>query len=48
MPWIETFATEFTTTAQIPRDRLMVVGTASSVEVQVDPSHLHQVVWNLC
>jgi len=47
VPWIETFANEFTTTAQIPRDRLMVVGTASSVEVQVDPSHLHQVVWNL-
>ncbi|MGB5622113.1 MAG: PAS domain-containing sensor histidine kinase [Gammaproteobacteria bacterium] len=48
VPWIETFANEFTTTAQIPRDRLMAVGTASSVEVQVDPSHLHQVVWNLC
>jgi two-component system sensor histidine kinase PilS (NtrC family) len=48
VPWSETFANEFTTTTQIPRDRLMVVATSESVEVQVDPSHLHQIVWNLC
>ena len=48
VPWAETFANEFTTTAQIPRDRLQVVATSESVEVHVDPSHLHQIVWNLC
>ncbi|MGD8978111.1 MAG: HAMP domain-containing sensor histidine kinase [Gammaproteobacteria bacterium] len=48
VPWAESFANEFTTTAQIPRDRLQVVATSESVEVQVDPSHLHQIVWNLC
>jgi len=46
--WAETFANEFTTTAQIARDRLQLVATSESVEVQVDPSHLHQIVWNLC
>ena len=46
--WTEIFATEFTTTVQIPRDRLLIIPTAESIEVQMDLSHLHQVVWNLC
>ncbi len=46
--WTEIFATEFTTTVQIPRDRLLVIPTAESIEVQMDLSHLHQVAWNLC
>lgn len=46
--WTEQFATEFCATRQISEDCLVLVPTSTSVEVHMDPSHLHQVVWNLC
>jgi two-component system, NtrC family, sensor histidine kinase PilS len=46
--WVEEFHTEFCETLQWPRARLIVSGTPSDVEVQVDPDQLRQIVWNLC
>jgi two-component system sensor histidine kinase PilS (NtrC family) len=46
--WIEEFRDEFCATMQWPPARLAVVGFESQIEVRVDPSQLHQVVWNLC
>ncbi len=33
---------------QIPRTQIGVSEEADDLEVRFDPSHLHQVVWNLC
>jgi two-component system sensor histidine kinase PilS (NtrC family) len=46
--WIEEFFTEFCETMQIPKSRIGFREEADDLEVRFDPSHLHQVVWNLC
>ncbi len=46
--WIEEFLDEFCETMQVPRARIALYEDASDLEVRFDPSHLHQVVWNLC
>jgi two-component system sensor histidine kinase PilS (NtrC family) len=46
--WLATFCQEFCTTMQIPPQRLAVSTLLGDVEVQVDPSQLRQIVWNLC
>jgi two-component system sensor histidine kinase PilS (NtrC family) len=46
--WIEDFLDEFCETMQVPRSRIAFVEEADDLEVRFDPSHLHQVVWNLC
>ena len=46
--WIEEFLGEFCETMQVPRIRIRLVETSRDLEVRFDPSHLHQVVWNLC
>ncbi len=46
--WLKDFVTEFSDTMQVPRTRIEVKMDATAVEVRFDPSHLHQVVWNLC
>jgi two-component system sensor histidine kinase PilS (NtrC family) len=33
---------------QVPRSRIGFYEEADDLEVRFDPSHLHQVVWNLC
>ncbi len=33
---------------QVARSRIAFVEEADDLEVRIDPSHLHQVVWNLC
>lgn len=45
--WIDDFVGEFRETYEIPADRI-VVSAADDLEVRFDPSHLHQVLWNLC
>jgi two-component system sensor histidine kinase PilS (NtrC family) len=45
--WLEDFATEFRTTCELPPERLPVEHAAEELEVRVDPSHLHQILWNL-
>ena len=46
--WTEEFLGEFCETMQVPRMRIRLVEAARDLEVRFDPSHLHQVVWNLC
>jgi two-component system, NtrC family, sensor histidine kinase PilS len=46
--WLEGFREEFAATMQIPADRLAISSLLGDVEVQVDPSQLRQIVWNLC
>jgi two-component system sensor histidine kinase PilS (NtrC family) len=46
--WLAGFRDEFCATMQIPPTRLAVSSLLGDVEVQVDPSQLRQIVWNLC
>jgi two-component system sensor histidine kinase PilS (NtrC family) len=46
--WLAGFRDEFCATMQIPPARLAISSLLSDVEVQVDPSQLRQIVWNLC
>jgi two-component system, NtrC family, sensor histidine kinase PilS len=46
--WVEEFLDEFCETMQVPRSRIGFQETAPELEVRIDPTHLHQVVWNLC
>jgi two-component system sensor histidine kinase PilS (NtrC family) len=46
--WIEEFLGEFCETMQVARPQIGFTEEADDLEVRFDPSHLHQVVWNLC
>jgi two-component system sensor histidine kinase PilS (NtrC family) len=46
--WLGGFKDEFCATMQIAAHRLTVSSLLGDVEVQVDPSQLRQIVWNLC
>jgi two-component system sensor histidine kinase PilS (NtrC family) len=46
--WLHAFAEEFAETMQIPEHSLRLADPVSDIEVSADPSHLHQVLWNLC
>jgi len=46
--WLAGFREEFCATMQIPASRLQITSLLGVVEVQVDPSQLRQIVWNLC
>jgi two-component system sensor histidine kinase PilS (NtrC family) len=46
--WIEEFLAEFCETMQVPEAQITLHEDADDLEVRFDPSHLHQVVWNLC
>jgi two-component system, NtrC family, sensor histidine kinase PilS len=47
--WLEDFLDEFCETMQVPMATIAVHEQADDdLEVRIDPSHLHQVVWNLC
>jgi two-component system sensor histidine kinase PilS (NtrC family) len=46
--WLEDFIGEFRQTAQVDAGKLYVNSSAADLEVRVDPSHLHQLMWNLC
>ena len=46
--WLDEFLKEFSETMQVPLGEIGVHDDADELEVRFDPSHLHQVVWNLC
>jgi two-component system sensor histidine kinase PilS (NtrC family) len=46
--WLEEFALEFTQTLELFEGSITVHGTDGEIEGWMDPTHLHQVVWNLC
>jgi two-component system, NtrC family, sensor histidine kinase PilS len=47
-PWIEDFAREFVQTLELYEGALTVVDSSPDIEVRMDPTHLHQILWNLC
>jgi two-component system sensor histidine kinase PilS (NtrC family) len=46
--WLDDFLVEFVETMQVPMASIAVLEAEDDLEVRIDPSHLHQVVWNLC
>jgi len=47
-PWLEDFAQEFTRTLELQEGELSVADAPEDLEIRMDPSHLRQVMWNLC
>jgi len=45
--WLDDFVAEFLSTRELSPQRLVVDRTAGDLEVRVDPSQLHQILWNL-
>jgi two-component system, NtrC family, sensor histidine kinase PilS len=46
--WFDDFVVEFCETMQSDKSRIEIREETDDLEVHFDPSHLHQVVWNLC
>jgi two-component system sensor histidine kinase PilS (NtrC family) len=46
--WLFRFRDEFCATLQLPWQQLVIDPTSEDVEVRVDATQLHQIVWNLC
>jgi two-component system sensor histidine kinase PilS (NtrC family) len=46
--WLHAFVEEFEETMQIPENSLTLIDPQLPLEVKADPSHLRQVLWNLC
>ncbi|HEU4627308.1 MAG TPA: ATP-binding protein [Steroidobacteraceae bacterium] len=46
--WVEEFRTEYCETTQWSPERMQITTPSADIEVRVDPTQLHQVVWNLC
>jgi two-component system sensor histidine kinase PilS (NtrC family) len=46
--WASAFANEFVQTQELYEDAVAVSRDAAEVDIQMDPTHLHQVLWNLC
>ena len=47
-PWLDDFAQEFTRTLELQEGELSIAEVAENLEIRMDPSHLRQVMWNLC
>jgi two-component system, NtrC family, sensor histidine kinase PilS len=47
-PWLRDFAEEFTRTLELQEGELSVGQVEAGLEIRMDPSHLRQVMWNLC
>lgn len=46
--WLEEFAEEFSRTLELQEGEFTVGTICDDLEVRMDPSHLRQVLWNLC
>jgi len=46
--WARDFAEEFTSTQELFEDAVSLREDSAEFEVQMDRTHLHQVLWNLC
>lgn len=46
--WAEDFVDEFIRTQELYEGAVAVVPGAREIETDIDPTHLHQVLWNLC
>jgi len=47
-PWTEDFTREFVQTLELDEGTVRVIDSPPNIEVQMDPTHLHQILWNLC
>ncbi len=47
-PWLNDFAQEFSRTLELQEGELSSTAADDDLEVRMDPSHLRQVLWNLC
>jgi two-component system sensor histidine kinase PilS (NtrC family) len=46
--WLGEFVDEFADTLQVPAERIAFDVPGDDIEVRMDPTHLRQIVWNLC
>jgi two-component system sensor histidine kinase PilS (NtrC family) len=46
--WVKEFLAEFRQTAQIDEQTLQFDPGNDEIDVRVDPTHVHQLLWNLC
>jgi two-component system, NtrC family, sensor histidine kinase PilS len=46
--WTQRFRQEFCSTLQLPWQRLIIDPSSEDVELRIDGSQLHQIIWNLC
>jgi two-component system, NtrC family, sensor histidine kinase PilS len=46
--WLKDFLAEFRQTLQLDEAELRFKAAEQGLEIRVDPSHLHQLLWNLC
>ena len=47
-PWLKDFAQEFTRTLELQEGELSVSKSEPGIDIRMDPTHLRQVLWNLC
>jgi two-component system sensor histidine kinase PilS (NtrC family) len=47
-PWLRDFAQEFTRTLELQEGELSIASVPENLEIRMDPSHLRQVLWNVC
>jgi two-component system sensor histidine kinase PilS (NtrC family) len=49
VPWAEDFTREFVQTLELDEGAVALSpGSRHDIEVRMDPTHLHQILWNLC
>lgn len=46
--WLDEFLTEFRQTSEVDERAIRLLGPGGDLDVRVDPSHLYQLLWNLC
>ena len=46
--WLANFVQEFVATVQVDPASFRLQAEAGTLDVQFDPTHLHQIAWNLC
>jgi two-component system sensor histidine kinase PilS (NtrC family) len=48
VPWVEDFAREFVQTLELYEGAVTLAPGRVDIEARMDPTHLHQILWNLC
>ena len=48
IPWVEDFAREFVQTLELYEGAVSLLDGSPDLETRMDPTHLHQILWNLC
>lgn len=46
--WLQDFINDFVLQSKLEKDQISIFVEPSNTEIQFDPAHLHQVLWNLC